>query len=207
MLVRLCASSPRPSPLDLESQQLLSTYLRDCLCLYHFHLCVDTVAPMTARLAFETIVGFDRWQKKEGCRAVLDSFWGKDTGLPEQSITSPVDIHAFYQERRLSVCRSKYLPSSDARIEDLENEIVEISPPMLTRLICCRAAVASAYRDDDKKQWWLMAMDLWNAFPPEPPGKGPETRPERTCAFDLVRLRLEQPTPYDLQISRASVAE
>ncbi|KAI0535508.1 hypothetical protein GGR58DRAFT_515341 [Xylaria digitata] len=123
----------------------------------------------------------------EKSREVLELFFGGPMLLPEPG-TTPDTICSVFSRLRARVVDSNECRGCAGLDQDLKAKLLVDSPAMVTRLVCCRAKVASVLRDPDRKQWWLTAMDLYDAFLSS---QGPGSSLERVCAFDLNHYRDE----------------
>lgn len=116
---------------------------------------------------------------------VLESFFGGPMLLPEPG-TTPDTICSVFSSLRARVVNSNECYGCAGLDQDSKAKFLVDSPAMVTRLVCCRAKVASILRDPDDRQWWLTAMDLYDAFLSS---QGPSSRLERVCAYDLYHYR------------------
>ncbi|KAI1419156.1 hypothetical protein F5Y12DRAFT_721048 [Xylaria sp. FL1777] len=185
LLTRL-AASPQPTLLDLASQQALAVYLREHPTFDHDKYCLG-IAPVTAELAYQIAYSLVMRHMAEKSREVLESFFGGPMLLPEPG-TTPDTIYDVFSSLRARAVNSNECYSYAGLDQNLKAKLLVDSPAIVTRLVCCRAKVASVLRDPDRKQWWLIAMDLYDAFLSS---QGPSSRLERVCAFDLNHYRDE----------------
>ncbi|KAI2617843.1 hypothetical protein GGR54DRAFT_631290 [Hypoxylon sp. NC1633] len=183
LLLGLSSPSPRLT-LDLPSQQALATYFSESAYSHHLKLCLG-ISPMTAELGYEIIDAFVRLNKGQEGRDVLESFFGGPMPLPKPG-TSPSTIYTDFAQQRARVCGLEGRHGSDGLVQDSENIFRLDSPAILTRLICCRAEVATMLEESCERQWWNTAMDLYDAFLCN---TKPISKAERICAFDLYNYR------------------
>ncbi|KAI0870524.1 hypothetical protein GGS24DRAFT_100498 [Hypoxylon argillaceum] len=116
---------------------------------------------------------------------VLELFFGGPMPLPEPS-TTPDTIYSVFSSLRARALDSNKCSSDAGLDQSLKAKLLIDSPALATRLVCCRANIASVLKDPNSKQWWLTAMDLYDAFLAS---QGPSSRLERVCAFDLNHYR------------------
>ncbi|KAI3343731.1 hypothetical protein F4824DRAFT_440887 [Ustulina deusta] len=184
LLTRL-AASPRPTVLDLASQQALAVHLRDHPTYQHDKYCLD-ISPLTAELAHQIAYCLAVRSMAEKSCEVLESFFGGPLPLPPPG-TPPHTIYGTFSNLRARTVESaKHHGGNTVLDQDLEAKLLVDSPAMVARFVCCRAEVASVLKQPDRRQWWLIAMDLYDAFLS---GQGPSSRLERVCAFDLNHYR------------------
>ncbi|KAF2973201.1 hypothetical protein GQX73_g303 [Xylaria multiplex] len=183
LLARLGVSS-KPTLLDHASQQALATYLRENPTFQHDKYCLG-ITPVTAELAHQIAYNLVMRSMAEKSREVLELFFGGPMLLPKPN-TSPDTICSVFSRLRARVVDSNERHGCAGLDQDLKAKLLIDSPAMVTRLVCCRAKAASVLRDPDRKQWWLIAMDLYDAFLSS---QGPGSSLERVCAFDLNHYR------------------
>ncbi|KAI3331218.1 hypothetical protein F4824DRAFT_504239 [Ustulina deusta] len=116
---------------------------------------------------------------------VLESFFGGLMLLPEPG-TTPDTISSVFSNLRARALDSNECYSCARLDQNPKAKLPVDSPALVTRLVSCRAKVASVLRDLDRRSWWLAAMDLYEAFLFS---QGPSSRLERVCAFDLYHYR------------------
>ncbi|KAI1317052.1 hypothetical protein F5Y16DRAFT_419941 [Xylariaceae sp. FL0255] len=184
-LLAQLAASPRPTVLDLAGQQALAVHLRDHPTYQHDKYCLD-INPLTAELAHQTAYCLAVRGMAEKSREILESFFGGPLPLPEPD-TPPDKIYRLFSNLRARTVESAKQPAGAAALDqDLKAKLLVESPAMVARFVCCRAEVASVLQQPDRRQWWLVAMDLYDAFLSS---QGPSSRLERVCAFDLNHYR------------------
>lgn len=108
--------------------------------------------------------------------------------LPEPG-TPPEAIYASLVKLRARTVELEKLcmSGSDAALfQELEAKLLINSPDIFTRLMCCRAEAAELLREPGRKEWWLVAMDLYEAFLSS---EGPKSSLDEICALDLYRYR------------------
>ncbi|XXH01470.1 hypothetical protein Hte_007830 [Hypoxylon texense] len=184
LLTRL-AASPRPTVLDLASQQALAAHLRDHPTYQHDRYCLN-ISPLTAELAHQIAYCLAVRNMAEKSREVLESFFGGPLPLPELGTPPDTIYRTFSNLRARAVESAKHHGGNNILDQDLEAKLLVDSPAMVARFVCCVAECASILKQPDKRQWWLIVMDLYDAFLSD---QGPNSRLERVCAFDLNHYR------------------
>ncbi|KAI1270309.1 hypothetical protein F5Y18DRAFT_9824 [Xylariaceae sp. FL1019] len=184
LLIRLAATPP-PIVLDFASQHALAVHLKDHPSYKHDKYCLD-ISPLTAKLAHQIAYCLVMRSKAVESRDVLELFFGGPLPLPELGTPPDTIYRTFSNLRARTVESAKQYGGNTVLDQDLEAKLLVDSPAIVTRFVCCRAEVASGLRQPDKKHWWLIAMDLYDAFLAS---QGPSSSLERVCAFDLNHIR------------------
>ncbi|KAI1762462.1 hypothetical protein GGR53DRAFT_501540 [Hypoxylon sp. FL1150] len=183
ILLQLSDPSSKPFRLDLESQQTLVRYLSRGPASHHINLCVG-VAPVTAELAHHIALALVLRNGAKESLEVLESFFGEPMSLPEPN-ASPDAPFASLRDLRAHACDSRGYGSTGLA-QDLSDEIQLKSPETGTRLVCCRAQIATLRKESEASRWWLVAMNLYDAFLSS---SQPSSILERICKYDFYRHR------------------
>ncbi|KAJ2983254.1 hypothetical protein NUW58_g6280 [Xylaria curta] len=199
LLTRLCAAS---TLLNLSTHEVLTASLIEYPNLHDEDYCLG-ITPVIPGLAHQIAYNLVTCEKAEESRKVLELFFGEPILLAEPGV-SPHTIYETFshlRSRAIHECHN----GSTSLDPDLEAKLLLDSPGILTRLICCRAQVATVLEEPDEKEWWLMALDLYDLSLSI---EELSTRLDSVFAYDLYVLRrkpeLEKPIGASFHIRASS---